>query len=552
MTEWPLPAGTTGDPGLIRVFTGGTKEGDEDCPTLRAVKARPRLRPTHRTPYKPADYESFALAAVMRRLDTVEFGHPRDDPARVRPSHPGLERYAEHAAAQYLDAVKSLDPRAELLPDPQYWVKQSRTAARGQGTPTVYEMKVWGRCYASRDRAVCELRLLRFGSVQPGRRGPAERDPAEVAMAAYIAAHGGRAPEPTRWSDAHDVHSAVTPKRVRVVEIGCLDGSVRPPLFDGTPQEAEAAYHKLAAPRLRATVDAVDRRPGPGCATCKLAASCPDLVRTPGILQIADGARPRRTLSVTDLRRYANCPAQEHLRRIHLPYDKDIEHDHHVVRGHAVHAWLQHLHARTPQRPCTPDDTPADRSDWAVGDWHLTGDDAELGARLIARHAAVCPLRHADPDAALVAERLLTFHDTQADVVLVAKPDLLYRSGGSVVWREVKSTKYRTPRGDKDILELYPQAALALVLLADGALGGDVRRSRVEVEILRPTGPDLELVSPRQADRVATARQVLHDLAAPWHADRTSAPNPGTHCARCEVSRWCPAAPSSSVSSSLQ
>ena len=62
----------------------------------------------------------------------------------------------QHAAAQYLDAVKSLDPRGELLPDPQYWVKQSRTAAEGQGTSTVYELRVWGRCYASRDRAVID------------------------------------------------------------------------------------------------------------------------------------------------------------------------------------------------------------------------------------------------------------------------------------------------------------------------------------------------------------------------------------------------------------
>ncbi|WP_406484951.1 PD-(D/E)XK nuclease family protein [Streptomyces sp. NBC_01563] len=508
----------------------------------------------HRTPYKPADFEPFALAAVMRKLDVLEFGRVRDDPARVRPAHPGLERYAEHALAQYLAAAKSLDSEEELLPDPKYWVRQSKTTTDPHGNRTVYELRVWGRCYANRERTVCELRLLRFGSVRPGRRGRSEREPAEVSMAAYIAAHGGRAAEPTRWGDEHNVQGAVTPERVRVVEIGCLDGSVRS-LFDGTPDEARAAYQRLAAPRLRATVDAVHRRPGAGCATCRLTATCPNLQRTPGILGITDSSRPRLTLSVTDLRRYANCPAQEHLRRIHLPYDKDIEHDRHVARGHAVHAWLQHLHARTPQRPCTVADAPANRTDWRVDDWHLTGDDAELGARLIARHAAVCPLRHADPGTTAIAEQLLTFHDPQADVVLVAKPDLLYHSGGSVVWRETKSTKYRTPRGGKDILEQYPQAALALVLLAEGVLGGDAHRSRVEVEVLRPSGPDLELVSPHQADRVATARQVIHDLAAPWHRDRTSAPNPGRRCARCEVARWCPATaarPASSPSSELQ
>ncbi|MFC4329216.1 PD-(D/E)XK nuclease family protein [Streptomyces andamanensis] len=546
MTDWPLPEGLTGDPRLIRVFAGGAKEGAEDCPTLRAVKARPRLRAAHRTPYKPDDLETFALAPVMRRLDLLEFGRIRDDPARVRPSHPGLERFAEHAAAQYLAAAESLDPEGRLLPDHKYWVRQTRTPADSGGGRTVYELRAWGRCYADRERTVCELRLLRFGSVRRGGRPRAGRDPAETAMAAYVAAYGGRAAEPARWGDEHEVQDVTAPRRIRVVEIGCLDGSVGEPLFDGTPEEAEAAYRRLAAPRLRATVDAVHRRPGPGCAACRLTASCPDLPRAPGVLGVADVSRPRRTLSVTDLRRYAKCPAQEHLRRLHLPYDEGLEHDRHVTRGHAVHAWLQRLHERTPRRPCTPADAPADPTDWEADGWHLTGADAELGARLIGRHAAVCPLRHADPEAPVIAERLLAFQDPEADVVLVAKPDLVYRSGGAVVWREIKSTRYRAPRGDEDVLERYPQAALALVLLAQGVFGGDVRRSRVEVEVLRPTGSDLELVSPRQADRVATARRVIHGLAAPWHRDAISAPRPGQHCARCEVARWCPAVPPSS------
>ena len=96
---------------------------------------------------------------------------------------------------------------------------------------------------------------------------------------------------------------------------------------------------------------------------------------------------------------------------------------------------------------------------------------------------------------------------------MIAEPDLLYCDGGGWVWRETKTTRYIADRSGKDILEAYPQAALALVLLAEGALGGDPARSRVELEILRPTGPDLELISPGDPGRVAKAREVIASLA---------------------------------------
>ncbi|MGE7434788.1 PD-(D/E)XK nuclease family protein [Kitasatospora sp. NPDC001175] len=518
----------------MRVYTGGVQGKEEACPALRALNARPGLRPSRRTTFKPPDFELFALAVVMRNLDRTEFAGISEVSSRVLPSHPGLARWAEHAVAQYLAASSTLELSGRLLPDKKRWVEQTRLSSVPAGDPAVYEMCAWGRGYATPDGSVRELRLPLFGTA-----GVREREPAEIAMVAHIAAYGERADEP-EWGRKHEVLPTAIPQRVRVVEVGCLDGSAKV-LFDGPPEETEAPYKTLAAPRLRSTIDAIERRPGSSCVKCRLSSTCPALPRVPGLLGIADTSRPRRTLSVTDLRRYDICPTQEHLRRLHLPYDREIEHGPHVRRGHAVHAWLQRLHERSPRRPCTADDAPPDRSDWRIGDWHLTGADAELGTRLIARHAAVCPLKYADSDAGLRIERTLTFHDTDADTLVVAKPDLLYLSGGSWVWREVKSTKYRTPRGGKDILEQYPQAALALILLSEEVFGGNLRGSRVELEILRPSGSDLELITPNQADRVAKARDVIRALATPWHGDPISTPKPGKHCARCEVARWCPA-----------
>jgi hypothetical protein len=328
---------------------------------------------------------------------------------------------------------------------------------------------------------------------------------------------------------------------VRILEVGCGDSSVAV-LFEGTPDEALRLYDEQAKGRLRATVDATERRPGRSCASCRLAPSCPALPKVPGLLGVADVTRPRRTVSATDLRRHDKCPAQEHLRRLGLPRRLDIEYGSpHIRRGKAVHALLEHLHARTPHRPCTVADVP-DHREWGIGEWHLTGRDAELGAQLMARHVAICPLKYADRDTPPRPEEILAFDDPAADTVVIAQPDLLYLDSGGWVWRETKTTKYTADRSGKDILEAYPQAALALVLLAEGVLGGNPSRVRVELEILRPTGPDLELISPSDPARVAKAREVLASFAAPWHADRTFAANPGKQCADCEVAHWCPSA----------
>ena len=127
--------------------------------------------------------------------------------------------------------------------------------------------------------------------------------------------------------------------------------------------------------------------------------------------------------------------------------------------------------------------------------------------------------------------------------MVLAKDAMLYWDGGGRVYRETKTTAYIAERSGKDVLEVYPQAALALVLLAEGALGGDPARSRVELEILRPTGPDLELISAGDPGRVAKAREVIASLAGPWHSDREFTANPEMmRCAGCEVAQWCPSA----------
>jgi hypothetical protein len=48
------------------------------------------------------------------------------------------------------------------------------------------------------------------------------------------------------------------------------------------------------------------------------------------------------------------------------------------------------------------------------------------------------------------------------------------------------------------------------------------------------------LLDPNDHSHVARAREVINDLAAPWHADEAAAPTPGPQCQTCPVRQWCP------------
>ncbi len=58
--------------------------------------------------------------------------------------------------------------------------------------------------------------------------------------------------------------------------------------------------------------------------------------------------------------------------------------------------------------------------------------------------------------------------------------------------------------------------------------------------MLYPDSSDMILLDPNDHAHLARAREVIHDLAAPWHMDDTAAPRPGPECRKCPVRRWCP------------
>ncbi|MFM9444312.1 PD-(D/E)XK nuclease family protein [Streptomyces acidiscabies] len=452
--------------------------------------------------------------------------------ASERPFHAGLGQWTEHAVRGYLAASEQIPvvpglPHGESLePVSRLWARQR--GPQGPADPDWYEEMVADRRYAG--HGVRELRVVRKGSVVDG-----PRDESEIAVAVGVLA-GGSPVLSSRWEKKRlTLGRFEEPRLVRLVEIGCVDASYRI-LFEGTPEDAYARYDSDVEARIGTLIAGGSYRPGTNCGRCEAVATCPEVPSRPGLLGINGTNVPRRSWSMTTGRTYGKCPARAHLEDLFLPREGSAEDSEAVVRGKAVHAWIENRHRRMPSQPCEPDDTPGSEEAWQGEGWALTGLEARLGIQMIGDHALVCPLRDRPDDAELHPERPVVVYDPDADVVVIAKTDLLYRAADRWTLRETKTAKTLSK---ENLLEEYPQLALAVVLADAEVLPGS-ESCAVELERLTGTGPVVTNLEAAVPDVVAQARRVLMRYVSSWHADTRYPTKAGKACKDCPFTRWCP------------
>ena len=561
--NWP---GMTGPTDHVRVGTRSI--GEDTCPDYLAAKAHPALWPAERLRARKEKLDTFPLGVLNAALDEIEIRGAtvaqaidravEETKQEGKRLHPGVLTWVRTAVDRYLAGVaryqyQDRSGTPATVPVRDYWV--AREDHRSSGN-RLWEMYAYGRRYESPDGSVREIRLLHYGVFDPSR--PAQQDQqdpdswgdrgqpgraCQEAIAAYSAAFGVPSPWPRPWSMPFrpsrvalvDVQSVGI---VRVVQVGLADGEHHL-VFEGTPAAAKRKYDDDGAGQVRRAVTRGTPQPGGGCAQCKLRTACDALRPLPGILGVTDPEAPPRTWSATNGRYYRTCAAQDHLYRLHLP--RDGEYSESAVRGQAVHAWLRRAHGSPSRIACTMQDIPPTPDDWSAGGWHVTGKEARRGALMLASHAEMCLFHRASRLGEVRVEPLLVVHDTAANVIVTARPDVLYMEDGAWVWREIKS-RVRPPRPGTDLLEEFPQLALGMILLAENLLEGKPTGMRVELELLYPHSSDMILLDPNDPAHLARAREVIHGLAAPWHADETAAPRPGEECWTCPVRQWCPAA----------
>ncbi|KAB7844434.1 PD-(D/E)XK nuclease family protein [Streptomyces mobaraensis] len=515
---WLPPDGVTRTSKVITVSAGMFKRGEFRCPAADALKTR-GYHTADPVPRRRERLEHFALGPFMAACDARSQPSGIASRRRRAPLHDGLKEWSDHGLRSY-DAAFPADPEHPLNEVTEPWTYRYRPSGPDPRDAQEYRLTVWGRCLASTDGTYREIRL-------PVHRLNRDLPPdGYTAAISLVLAEGTPGPPP---------------ERIRIVEFALFDGRTRE-LFAGSRTQALARYREHGPDALAGVLNGREYRPGAACGECPYLSVCPALRAAPGLLGVEAQNRPRRTWSVTNGRNYRACPARDHMRRLHLPTADSVEREATAERGRALHAYLADRHGHGSPQPCTVE-VP---EEWVPDGFDLPDRERTLGALLLRRHAAVCPLRCVKNGTDVRTEPRVVRHDTAADVVVIAAPDLLYRDADSWVWRETK-TSVTDRRFNRPLLESYPQLALAVLLIARGDLGGTPSRARVELEVLRPGGADLEIIDPFASANRSVAEKVVRAMVADWHGDDCYAAVPGRSCERCEVARWCSASLSTEV-----
>lgn len=536
--SWTPPAGLRGEAQVIRLSASALDRDGRRCPAHIALKARPLLRPRVYEKPRYAPWETFPLGLVQAALDLVEYQDTAVEDAVVSvvsgsrsTVHAGVAVWVRHACDAYLQAAESIADDLEvqdvaLVPERLPRVVQYESAAERR------MLTAWGRWYASPGGDVREFRRLRMG-----RAG--DRDAPSNDALAFVVAAGQRA-EGNVYRDlpVSVVPDECEPSRVRVVEVVLASGVPPRVVVDASPADIRRAYRDRTRHLVTDIVFTDVRKPGSDCVGCKARSSCDALPHAPGLLGIEGGGTHRRTWSVTTGRQYLICPAQAHLRELHLPAAAWSDGSA-ARRGRAVHQWLEAAHARHPARACVLSDLPdADADDLGLAAQIMTPEEYRDARPYLASHLAVCPMAGAVGD--VVTEPTVAAYDPAAEVVVVAYPDLIREVDGRVVYREQKTTRMAAPGGEADeVFTRVPQLALAVRLIEHGVLGGD-GTGTVELETMTPGAAEVlsfDVANP--AVREAAAR-VIRRMTAGWHTDTVFRPDPGPWCGTCPVGQWCP------------
>jgi len=520
-----------GDRFSLTVSEVSGRNGPWACPGKVAHKARQKagsVQPNDLSRWTPVwDTSEQLFFALRDGLAALDGGASVQEAAAINQNLTvGQRRFVTHA-------LHELSELADLVSD------STGLPMRYEGTSTSFFKQGWGQIsltgpeYTSEDGTIRE-------SVRMAHKDA--RDPHAVhtkdfaATAAMVLA-----------SDRPEL------ARLRVSEFSLASGKYRV-LFDGTPAEAQTLYAGRTDPieghLVAQALGGMDLNPGSACGGCPFLQVCPGPERLRGALGIPSRAVASRSLTSTDLAIYDDCPSRYHLqRRSHLPPrprdDADGGEDMTPrLRGLATHTFLRWAHSRTPHQACTAADIPDPQSEpeRTAALLDETGIDvigySQARPYLLA-HLETCLLGFAGLTDIQVEPRH-TVYDADADVVLVAEPDLTLSSGpGSRIWRETKTRGYLPPEDEYQALSQYPAFAFHIALLHAGVDGNARDGGAGELEVLTPNGSTVFYVPLSDGTLVAHALRVVATIALRWSQDLTFAPNPTQACTRCPMHGWC-------------
>ncbi|MFN2539284.1 MAG: PD-(D/E)XK nuclease family protein [Mycobacteriales bacterium] len=510
-----------GNAGRIQLTASKVAGSGQSCPAHLALEAYPNVWPDIPGWRPEPEPHPIIAFAVMNAIEEVQWGKSvaaalNEVLSRTRPEqqpmHPGVEVFVRAGVARYIEWVESR--RLEL--GSLTWIPR-REMSRDDRTLTC-----WAVNHDAPD-GIRELHRLRHGRV----RGTSEADQLFAIVAGRLAV------------DGHPKDAAPTepqPLGVRIIEFSLGDGGHRV-VYEKSAEQVRADYASRVSPTIPHILNGSELRPGWDCARCNWVSACPAVPQVAGLLGQPSYGGKTRSVSASDLDRYAICPSLYFLRNVsYLP--GEVGHGSAQSRGIAVHRWLAAAHSRPGHPGCTPSDL-----DERLGG--LTEDEHRAALPFLRQHREQgCPLGFGDTNNVRVEPRISVF-DSHANVVVAATPDLTFTAGSRYVWRETKTTSRALPADAVEAMQSFLSCALDLLLLHDQVPeGGDDALIRmegvVELEVLRAEDSAVYLLDTADEQLVSLARHIVASAALAWHRDAAFAATPGQQCTWCVVREWCP------------
>ena len=98
-------------------------------------------------------------------------------------------------------------------------------------------------------------------------------------------------------------------------------------------------------------------------------------------------------------------------------------------------------------------------------------DEANVALPFLSQHQLTCPINKSSKVATEIAVEAL---DSDADISISTRPDLIYKNGDDLVWREMKTVSSIKDLENDIYFNIYPQLPLAIRLMVENAIPKNV------------------------------------------------------------------------------
>lgn len=551
--EW-TPGFVVTNGGFLRISASQVSaEGNRACNDFISLKSRPAAKIGEgymQLRYPP--FESFPLGIVKDALlstinnekiihefeDVEQLAESAIDEAientrgKVEKSH---RLWAIDALIGYLVAWEN--SRKEDIKNNIDFTDLELIQAFDEDENSHIEWFAWGIYLTSSDGHIREFRALKFSNA-----GLTPLNPIRAGVITRILADGVPHSEPS-WSSPRDpIYKILKPaETIRIRELSCLDSGQAVVLTE-TVENARELFTNKVLPIVTQIVKGGTQNPGPNCRKCRANTLCATLPNRPGLLGITAFAPWPKAYSPSKFHTYRRCPRQYFLQdELGLRTKQDSQNAA-QQRGLLVHAWLEHAHKRV--SPCESNDLPTISTlgniATALG-WNQ--EEAIVALPFLEQHLNTCPIT---TDSKVATEIAVEALDTDADITISTRPDLLYKNGDDLVWRETKTVSNIKELGNEIYFNIYPQLPLAIRLMVENCLPvetliklGDHKKIRVELELISPSESRVIIWDCDDQKVQLSAWSQLAEQVDNWASDTLFPPSPNPPCNWCKVSKWC-------------